>query len=161
VGALAGVRKRERAMVLGAGGTAPAVVIGLVALGAQHVTVVARNTAKAAALVDLAVRSGADAGWVDINDVHLRDAAAGVDVMVNTVPADAVAPYASTLATSPVLLDAIYDPWPTPLAASVHAAGGKVISGLEMLLHQAFAQVELFTGLPAPEEAMRAALEQP
>ncbi|PRC56092.1 shikimate dehydrogenase, partial [Mycobacterium sp. ITM-2017-0098] len=42
VGALAGVRKRERAMVLGAGGTAPAVVIGLVALGAQHVTVVAR-----------------------------------------------------------------------------------------------------------------------
>jgi shikimate dehydrogenase len=58
----------------------------------------------------------------------------------------------------PVLLDAIYDPWPTPLAAAVAAAGGRVISGLQMLLHQAFAQVEQFTGLPAPREAMIAAL---
>ena len=48
----------------------------------------------------------------------------------------------------------IYDPWPTPLAAAVAAAGGRVISGLQMLLHQAFAQVEQFTGLPAPREAM-------
>ena len=51
----------------------------------------------------------------------------------------------------PVLLDAIYDPWPTPLAAAVAAAGGRVVSGLQMLLNQAFAQVEQFTGLPAPE----------
>ena len=40
------------------------------------------------------------------------------------------------------------------------AAGGRVISGLQMLLHQAFAQVEQFTGLPAPNEAMRAALAE-
>jgi shikimate dehydrogenase len=33
-----------------------------------------------------------------------------------------------------------------------------VISGLEMLLNQAYAQVEQFTGMPAPKEAMRAAL---
>ena len=58
----------------------------------------------------------------------------------------------------PVLLDAVYDPWPTPLAAAVAAAGGRVISGLQMLLHQAFAQVEQFTGLPAPREAMTCAL---
>jgi len=158
VGALAEVRGCERAMVLGSGGTAPAVVVGLVALGARHVTVVARNTAKAAGLVDLAVRSGAQAQWVDISDARLGDAAAGVDVMVNTVPADAVAPYASTLATAPALLDAIYDPWPTPLAAAVQSAGGRVIGGLEMLLNQAFTQVEQFTGLPAPKEAMRTAL---
>ena len=77
---------------------------------------------------------------------------------MNTVPADAAAEYASVLSTTPVLLDAIYYPWPTPLAAAVEAAGGKVISGLQMLLHQAYAQVEQFTGLPAPKEAMRAAL---
>ena len=59
----------------------------------------------------------------------------------------------------PVLLDAIYDPWPTPLAAAVTAAGGTVISGLQMLLHQAFAQVEQFTGLPAPRAEMAAALD--
>jgi shikimate dehydrogenase len=33
-----------------------------------------------------------------------------------------------------------------------------VISGLQMLLHQAFAQVRQFTGLPAPEAVMRAAI---
>ncbi|REP56376.1 shikimate dehydrogenase, partial [Mycobacterium tuberculosis] len=66
--------------------------------------------------------------------------------------------YAGTLAAIPVLLDAIYDPWPTPLAAAVGSAGGRVISGLQMLLHQAFAQVEQFTGLPAPREAMTCAL---
>ena len=44
------------------------------------------------------------------------------------------------------------------MRAGVEAAGGRVISGLQMLLHQAFAQVEQFTGLPAPKEAMRAVL---
>jgi shikimate dehydrogenase len=54
--------------------------------------------------------------------------------------------------------DAIYDPWPTPLAAAVSAAGGRVVSGLQMLLHQAYAQVEQFTGRPAPRTQMAAAL---
>ena len=80
-------------------------------------------------------------------------------MVVSTVPADVAASHVdSVVATTPVLLDAIYDPWPTPLAAAVEAAGGRVISGLEMLLNQAYAQVEQFTGMPAPKEAMRAAL---
>lgn len=161
VGALADVRVRGRAVVVGSGGTAPAVVVGLATLGARDITMVARNAEKAAGLVDLAVRCGADARWRDINDPQLADVVAGSDVVVNTVPADALTPYVPSLATAPVLLDVIYSPWPTPLAAAVLSAGGQVISGLEMLLHQAFAQVELFTGLHAPQEAMRAALEQP
>ena len=80
-------------------------------------------------------------------------------VLVSTLPAEVAARYADDFAAAPVLLDAIYDPWPTPLAAAVAAAGGRVISGLQMLLHQAFAQVEQFTGLPAPRAAMAAALD--
>jgi len=83
-----------------------------------------------------------------------------VDVVVSTVPADVAAQHADTVAATPLLLDAIYDPWPTPLATAVEAAGGKVVSGLQMLLHQAFAQVEQFTGRPAPTEAMRTALAE-
>jgi len=56
------------------------------------------------------------------------------------------------------VLDVVYDPWPTLLATRVAAAGGQVVSGALMLLHQAEAQVELMTGLPAPAEAMRSAL---
>ncbi|MBO0856583.1 MAG: shikimate dehydrogenase, partial [Nocardia sp.] len=68
-------------------------------------------------------------------------------------------PVAEAVASAPVVLDAIYDPWPTPLAAAVQRAGNTVISGLRMLLEQAFGQVEQFTGKPAPRAEMAAALE--
>jgi shikimate dehydrogenase len=146
------------ALILGSGGTAPAVVVGLVELGVQRITVVARNRDKAAPLVELAAGTGVEGRWCDVGSAELGAQVSDATVAVNTVPADAVAQYATTLAPIPVLLDAIYDPWPTPLATAVDAAGGRVISGLQMLLNQAFAQVEQFTGMPAPKEVMRAAL---
>ena len=57
-----------------------------------------------------------------------------------------------------MVLDAVYHPWPTPLATAAAARGLPVATGLDMLLHQAFGQVEQFTGRPAPREAMREAL---
>lgn len=146
------------AVVVGSGGTAPAVIVGLAELGVERITVAARNREKAAPVVDLAVRVGAQAEWLDIDGPDVASAVTGVSVVVNTIPADAAAHYAGALAGTPVLLDAIYDPWPTPLASAVEAVGGRVISGLEMLLNQAYAQVEQFTGQPAPKEAMREAL---
>ena len=146
------------AIVVGSGGTAPAVVVGLVELGVRRITVVARDREKVSAVVDLASKVGVDASWCDINGPDVAQVVASADAVVNTVPAEAAAQYAAVLSATPVLLDAIYDPWPTPLAAAVEAEGGRVINGLQMLLHQAYAQVEQFTGLPAPKEAMRAAL---
>ncbi|MBV9353819.1 MAG: shikimate dehydrogenase [Mycobacterium sp.] len=147
------------AVVLGSGGTAPAAVVALAALGVDGITVVARNPQKAGRLVELGVRVGVATRFCDLASGALADAAAAAGVLVSTIPADVAARYAETLAPVPVLLDAIYDPWPTPLAAAVAAAGGRVVSGLQMLLHQAFAQVEQFTGLPAPREAMTCALK--
>jgi shikimate dehydrogenase len=154
MGALGHVTAR-RAAVLGSGGTAPAAVVGLTELGFAHISVVARSRDKAAPLILLGERLGVDVRWVE-----LGTSVADVDVVVSTLPADVAARHVDTLAGAPVLLDAIYDPWPTPLAVAVQAAGGRVVSGLDMLLHQAFTQVELFTGRPAPKEAMRAALER-
>jgi shikimate dehydrogenase len=147
------------AVVAGSGGTAPAVIVALAELGVTDITVVARNPDKAAGLVELATRVGATARFCDLNGGSLADAVAGAQVLVSTLPADVAANYAGHFASAPVLLDAIYNPWPTPLAAAVTAAGGRVIGGLQMLLHQAFAQVEQFTGLPAPRAAMEAALD--
>ncbi len=148
-----------RALVCGSGGTAPAAVVALAEHGVTGVTVVARNPDKAARLVDLGTRIGAPTRFCALDSDGLADEVAAAEVLVSTVPADVAARYAGTFAAIPVLLDAVYDPWPTPLAAAVTAAGGRVISGLQMLLHQAFAQVEQFTGLPAPREAMACALE--
>ncbi len=94
---------------------------------------------------------------LDSDELAARVAAAAV--LVSTLPADVAARYAGVLAPIPLVLDAIYDPWPTPLAAAVAAAGGRIVGGAQMLLHQAYAQVEQFTGLPAPREAMACALE--
>jgi shikimate dehydrogenase len=125
----------------------------LAELGVQDISVVARSRDRAAPLLALGARLGVDSRWIELG-TGLGD----IDVVVNTIPAGMAAMHADTVATTPLLLDAIYDPWPTPLAVAVEAAGGRVINGLQMLLHQAFAQVEQFTGLPAPKAAMRAAL---
>ena len=148
-----------RALVCGSGGTAPAAVVGLAELGVAGITVVARDQEKAARLVDLGNRVGVATRFCGLDTGALADEVAGAEVLVSTIPADVAARYAAMFAAIPVLLDAVYDPWPTPLATAVTAAGGRVISGLQMLLHQAFAPVEQFTGLPAPREAMTCALE--
>jgi shikimate dehydrogenase len=147
------------AVVAGSGGTAPAAIVALAELGVTDITVAARNPDKAVGLIELATRVGTTARFCDLNGGSLVDAVARASVVVTTLPADVAAGYADDFAGTPVLLDAIYNPWPTPLAAAVSAAGGRVIGGLQMLLHQAFAQVEQFTGLPAPRAAMEAALD--
>ena len=157
-GALGHVRHLRRAIVLGSGGTAPAAVVALADLGATEITVVARNRDKAARLLELGRAIDVTANFCDLTDARLPAVVATADVLVSTIPADAAAAYAGVFASVPVLLDAIYDPWPTPLAAAVRDAGGEVISGVQMLLNQAFSQVEQFTGRPAPREQMAAAL---
>lgn len=142
-----------RAAVLGSGGTAPAAVLGLAELGVSDIAIVARNPERAAALVALAEQVGVSSRWIE-----LGDPLDGLDVVVSTIPPDVAATHAVSAVGVPLLLDAIYDPWPTPLATAVESAGGRVVSGLQMLLNQAFTQVELFTGQPAPKEAMSRAL---
>lgn len=158
----AGSRHRgglRRALVLGSGGTAPAAVVALASLGVAEITIAARDAGKAARLVALGSRLGVATAFCDLAGPALREAADRADVLVSTIPADAAAGLAGVLAGVPVLLDAIYQPWPTPLARAVAGSGGEVISGLQMLLHQAFSQVEQFTGRPAPREQMAAALD--
>jgi shikimate dehydrogenase len=82
------------------------------------------------------------------------------DVVISTVPkgvADGLAE-AVRWRCGVVLFDALYDPWPTPLAAAAARAGCPVVSGYDLLLAQAVRQFESFTGVPAPVDAMRAAL---
>jgi shikimate-5-dehydrogenase len=153
----AGVPDRPTVTVLGAGGTARAALAAAAELGAAAVTVVAR---RAEAIEQL--RGAADALGMPLAGAPWADAArlAHADVVVSTVPKGAADPLAGAIARRPptVLLDALYHPWPTPLAAAATAAGCRVASGLDLLLAQAVGQFERFTGVPAPVEAMRAAL---
>ncbi|SDI42800.1 shikimate dehydrogenase [Rhodococcus triatomae] len=147
-----------RAVVVGAGGTARPALVALAGLGVESVTVVARDRARADGAIDCAAAVGLAVEWLALDDARLAEVSARSEVLVGTVPAAAAAPFADALGRAPFVLDAIYDPWPTPLAEAVAARGGTVVGGLSMLLNQAFGQVEQFTGRPAPRAAMAAAL---
>lgn len=146
------------AVVLGAGGTAAAAAVACAGLGLSEVRFVVREPARAADVVRAAQQAGLAAGVLRWPEVDWKALGAEAGVLVNTVPPEAVRPHAVHLAAAACALDVIYHPWPTPLADAVRAAGGRLATGLDMLLHQAFGQVEQFTGMPAPREAMRDAL---
>jgi shikimate dehydrogenase len=154
--AAAGVTTVAEVAVLGAGGTARAALAAARDLGAR-VTVYARRPEAIAALEPVAGALGVElvgASW---------SAAAGcgdAQVVISTVPSGVADSVAGAIHWQPstVLFDALYDPWPTPLAAAAARAGCPIVSGLDLLLAQAVHQFEQFTGVPAPVEAMRAAL---
>lgn len=138
-------------LVLGAGGTAQAVLAALAQCGLRELTVAVRSAARATALLATADRLGVT---VHLDAFPPRSRA---ELVVSTVPTGVDVPPVEWPAGT-ALLDVGYAPWPTPLAAAAVAAGVRVVGGAEMLLHQAARQVELMTGQPAPIAAMRAAL---
>ncbi|MGK5677795.1 shikimate dehydrogenase [Actinoplanes sp. URMC 104] len=154
----AGLKPAPTVTVLGGGGTARAALAAAAQLGATAVTVVTRRPA---ALEELA--PAADALGVTLLGAAWEAApeAFEADAVISTVPKGAADSLAGSVAwrVGTVLFDAIYDPWPTPLAADARAHGVPVLSGLDLLLAQALSQFEQFTGVtPAPEAAMRRAL---
>ncbi|GAB3563478.1 shikimate dehydrogenase [Amycolatopsis endophytica] len=150
----------DTGVILGAGGTAAATVVAFASRGIRRAVLVVREPARARETVDAAGRAGIEADVRRWADADFGELAADSAVLVNTVPPSAVEDLAAELAGAPCVLDVIYHPWPTPLAEAVAARGGQAATGLDMLLHQAFRQVEHFTGSPAPREAMRDALRE-
>jgi shikimate dehydrogenase len=158
-GAVNAVRERHqgpmrRAVILGAGATAASTGLALVELGVREIVVLARSADRAAATATVLTDAGAD---VLVQPLELR---LETDVVVSTLPVQAQTPaLVGRWREAPLLFDVVYDPWPTPLVSAVREAGGTVVTGLDLLVHQAVLQFELFTGRPAPLERMRAAGE--
>lgn len=158
-GAVAAVGERydgtvRHATILGGGATAASIGLAMVELGASVVRLAVRQPSRAHGAADR-IRAHPSAPEVDV--VALEDADGTADALVSTIPAaaqteDLVARWADVQ----LLFDVVYDPWPTPLVA---ATRGTVVSGLDLLVHQAALQFTAFTGLAAPLTEMRAAGE--
>jgi shikimate dehydrogenase len=172
-GAAAAIRERtaaslRTAAVLGGGATATSIGLALVDLGVTSIRVAVRDETRAAetlaalrahpAAPEVTAEPLAAGQWSDEPD--LRAAGSTVDVLVSTIPASAQDPgLVHRWREVPVVFEVLYDPWPTPLAASAAATGRTLVGGLDLLVHQAALQFELFTGVTAPLAVMRRAGE--
>ncbi len=156
----------KRCLVIGAGGAARAVTYALGEAGAADVAVVNRTVARAAAVAALAGPAGrmlasadADADAADVAQADLVVNAtpvgmAGVDEGSAVGEAGAWPAPPALLHAGQLVADLIYAPRPTPWLAAAADAGATTVDGLGMLVHQAAAQLELWTGLPAPVDVM-------
>ncbi len=158
VGAAQGAGRR--ALVVGAGGTSLPMIAALAAGGYSAVTLASRSRERAATALRCAESFSLAADWVALDPAALTSAGIDVAVVASTVPATALHDdlIGALAGLAPTLVDVIYDPWPTPLADAAAERGAMVVGGLTMLLNQAYRQCELFTGRPAPREAMAQAL---
>ncbi len=162
------------ALVLGCGGSARAVVAGLVELGLERIRIAGRRPqALAEVLADC--RDWAPAlqtlPWPEQPGALAQELAAA-DLVVHTTPVGMAAPGdpgaagrcplaeadLEGLGAGCVVYDLIYTPRPSELLRRASARGCRVLDGLEMLVRQGAASLRLWSGLEAvPVEAMRAA----
>lgn len=149
----------RRALVVGAGGAARAVVDVLVREGAQ-VQVTNRSADRAEALAD------AFDGAVDAIPLDALQRSGPWDLLVNatSVGTKGLEPGPpvpeSILEKVASVYDLVYNPPMTALMAAAKRLGRPAFSGLEMLLHQAARSFELWTGRSPPIDVMRQAAKE-
>ena len=170
-GFLRGVRKDagmdprgKRAVVLGAGGAARAIVTELALAGAADLLVVNRSPERASAMAEeLAAKTGAPIRWQEWQGVY--GAAPETDLLVNATSiglypdCDAMPPVDLSAARRDLLVsDAVFNPPETRLLAAARKRGLRTLDGLSMLVYQGAIGFRLWTGQDAPEDVMKQAL---
>lgn len=134
-----GITSLNSVLILGAGATARAAVAYLSSIS-REIHVVNRNTARKAGLDS---SSSIRIDYLPWGETELINSA---DLVINTTPGnigDLFVPSVSQ--PRGVFFEVLYNPWPTQLAQAWSSSGGKVIDGIELLIHQAISQVEIFS----------------
>jgi shikimate dehydrogenase len=143
-----------RCAVIGAGGAARAAIAALADAGAGEVVVVNRTRSRAEQAAALAGSAGRTGGPEEI---------ASAEVVIHATPygmlGNEAGPESSPLSgggfkAGQVVMDLIYVPAETPVLRLAAQSGAVTVGGIGMLVHQAALAVELWTGSPAPVEAM-------
>lgn len=160
------------ALILGSGATAKSALVALAQISpTAEVKIWARNKAAREGLIDFGKSIGLNISLARFIGVAIKK----TDLTISTLPGGATDDLATKLAKRKalkprgLLLDVAYDPWPSKLATFWTTRSQPVVSGLEMLLWQAVAQIRIFkfgnANQPLPNEiavvqAMRNALAE-
>jgi shikimate dehydrogenase len=150
------------ALLLGAGGAARAAALGALRLGFSHFILVNRTRAAAESLAALVVElSGGTSCEVvplrDLSAAHVRSAALVINATTLGMHGQSKVPgaLADNVGVDQIVYDLVYAEGPTELTARARRQGSRVVEGLAMLVHQAGAAFQLWTGMPAPLDIMK------
>lgn len=157
-----------RAIILGNGGASRAVVAACHQLGCKRISVVGRNPEKLASFAE---------SWADTPDIAARLKVMTWDELPVQLPKAGLVINATPVGMHPevdasplsdreigllqpgaIAYDLIYTPRPTKFLRQSAAAGLTTIDGLEMLVQQGAAALEIWLNQPAPVEIMRQTL---
>ena len=157
-------------VVLGNGGAARAVIAGLTNLGCPQINVIGRNPDKLARFYQ---------SWTHATNIYsilkihnwdnLSSLIPAADLLVNTTPVG-MSPHTDAspvdeslmqkLKTDAIAYDLIYTPNPTQFLKLAQNRGATAIDGLEMLLQQGVAALEIWLQQPVPVDVMRDSLKE-
>ncbi len=156
----------KKAVILGAGGAARAVVFALLNEGAGEITIANRNIARAEELADFMknIFPGSIIKTAGIADSSLHREISGSSLLVNCTPlglkGETPLEDASCLGRGITVYDLIYRPSDTPLLTAARNRGADTIGGLGMLVYQGAASFRIWTSVDPPVDVMKKACEK-
>ncbi|MCI4590877.1 shikimate dehydrogenase [Sphingobium sp. BYY-5] len=141
--------KGRRAVLIGTGGAARAILFALASLDVPDITIMARDQSKGQALLDH--------GGIKGRVIGMGDALPAADLLVNSTSLGMAGqpPLELDLAPLPdgaTVYDIVYAPLETALLGAARARGLKTLDGLEMLIGQAALAFDIFFDAQAPRE---------
>lgn len=150
----------KKVVILGAGGSARAVAVALLAVGVKEITIINRTVARAEQLA--AVLEAPEKVHILPLVPHTAPEIEGAELVVNTlsVPFYTEGKWLLDLsaARGALFYDLRYGKMPSAFLDYAKTLGSPAVDGLGMLLHQGARAFTLFTGREAPLEVMRRAL---
>jgi|CXWL01.1.fsa_nt_gi shikimate dehydrogenase len=156
----------QRVVLLGSGGAARAIAFALAGEGVGGLTMLGIDDKERQGLArDVQEKTGLRVEEGPPTEERLAQVLPSAQVLLHCTPigmhpkVDATTVPAQLLGSHLTVMDIVYNPLETRLLREAKAAGCRTIRGVEMFVHQAVAQFELWTGKPAPVEVMRHVLE--
>jgi shikimate dehydrogenase len=153
----------QRVVMLGSGGAARAIAFGLSVEGnIGHLTLLGIDDKERSTLAnDLKAKTGISITDAPLDASTLEPALADAHLLIHGTPIGMYPKIEHSCVPKELLhpgltvMDIVYNPLNTQLLQDAQAAGCRTIQGIEMFLHQAVAQFELWTGESAPVDTMR------
>ena len=153
----------KKCVVIGAGGSARAVITGLLGVGVAHIAIFNRTFLRAANLANTMNPEGNKIQAIDMQEINLFERfVQEADLVVNCTsigmkggpdPEKTPVPV-DIISAKSLITDLVYNPEQTSLIRGASKAGANVLTGLSMLVYQGAISFEIWTGKKAPVDQM-------